>query len=127
MNGPPDAVAYWRRHIARSPQFSAECECVAVILLNSRMRMRGHHIVSVGSLNQAMAEPREVFRLAVMAAAHSVILMHNHPSGEPDPSGADCRITRNLRDAGSILGIPLVDHIIVGQGNYFSFAEHGSL
>lgn len=122
-----DAVAYWRRHIARAAWFNPDCECTAVILLNSRRRMTGHHIVSVGGLTEAMAGPREVFRAAVIAGAHSVLLMHNHPSGEPEPSGGDLITTGILRRAAVILGIPLLDHVIVGRGKHFSFLEQGRL
>ena len=71
---PQQAVEYWHRHIATTSHFNPDCECFAVLLLNVRKRIRGHHIVSIGSLCEAMAHPREVFRAAVIGAAHSVLL-----------------------------------------------------
>lgn len=127
IGNPQDAVDYWNQHIACAVQFNPDCECVAVLILNTRMRIQGHHIVSVGSLNEALAYPREVFRIAIMACAHSIVLMHNHPSGETIPSDSDCRLTRHIRESGEILRIQLQDHIIVGHNRYFSFKESGLL
>lgn len=127
VQSPQDAVDYWKAHVTRAAHFNPDCECVVVLLLNTRKRIRGHTLISVGSLSEATAHPREIFRIAVMAAAHSLILMHNHPSGEPDPSDSDQRLTRQVKDAGRILGIPLCDHVIVGHQRYFSFLESGLL
>ena len=124
---PSDAVNYWRQHVAGSPQFNPDCECVAVLLLNTKLRVKGHHIVSVGTLNEAMAHPREVFRIAVMGAACAIVLMHNHPSGEVDPSSADRALTKRVREAGEILRIEVHDHVIIGHHRHFSFKESGML
>ncbi|MCE9608856.1 MAG: hypothetical protein K8R23_01380 [Chthoniobacter sp.] len=124
---PQQAVDYWRAHIATAPHFNPDVECLAVLLLNVKMRVRGHHLVSIGSLNETVAHPREVFRAAVIAAAYAVIVMHNHPSGDPTPSQADQQITRVFADAGRILRINVTDHIIVGHGRYSSFREAGLL
>lgn len=127
ISTPRQAEAYWRTHIATAPHFNPEVECLAVILLNTRLRAKGHHIVSIGSLNEASAHPREIFRVAVASAAFSIIIMHNHPSGESDPSDADRRLTRRLREAGEILQIQVRDHVIIGHQRYFSFCEAGML
>lgn len=127
MNGPPNALKYWQQHIATTPDFNPDVECVAVLVLNTKLRIKGHYLVSQGALNEAMAQPREVFRIAVMASAYAIVLMHNHPSGETDPSDADRRITRRLNDAADVLSIELCDHIIVGHQRYFSFKEAGLL
>lgn len=124
---PQQAVDYWRKHIATAPHFNPDVECLAVLLLNVKMRVRGHHLVSIGSLNETVAHPREVFRAAVIAAAYAVIVMHNHPSGDPTPSQADRQITKVFADAGRILRINVTDHIIVGHGRYSSFREAGLL
>jgi DNA repair protein RadC len=124
---PDDAVQYWRKHIATAPHFNPDCECFAVLMLNVRQRIRGHHLVSIGSLTEAMAHPREVFRAAVIGAAHSVILMHNHPSGDPSPSDADLRMTRRLVESGRILCIEVADHIVVGSNRHLSLRETGTL
>lgn len=122
---PADAVEYWRAHIPSAPHFNAEVECFVVLLLNTRKRIRGHHIVSIGALNETVAHPREVFRASVIGAAWGVVLMHNHPSGDPNPSDADIRTTRRLVDAGRILQIEVCDHIIVGDTRHISLREAG--
>jgi DNA repair protein RadC len=122
---PEDAVQYWRKHIATAPHFNPDCECFAVLLLNVRQRIRGHHLVSIGSLNEAMAHPREVFRAAVIGAAWGVVLMHNHPSGDPSPSDADIRMTRRLADCGRTLQITVCDHVIIGDTRHLSLRESG--
>lgn len=124
---PAEAVDYWRGNIATAPHFSAECECFAAVLLNTKMRVRGHHLVSIGSLNETMAHPREVFRAAVIAAAYAVVLIHNHPSGDPTPSDADRQMTKVIADAGRILRVNVTDHIIVGHDRHCSFREAGLL
>jgi DNA repair protein RadC len=127
INTPGQAEAYWRANIATSPHFNPEVECLAVILLNTRLRAKGHHIVSIGSLNEAPAHPREIFRVAVASAAYGIVIMHNHPSGETDPSEADKRLTKRVREAGEILQIQVRDHVIIGHQRYFSFCEMGML
>ena len=122
---PQCAADYWRLHIATTPQFNPDCECLAVLLLNTRKRVRGHHLVTIGLLDQALAHSREVFRAAIVAAAHSVVLMHNHPSGDSMPSDADIRITRELVRAGQLLRIEVVDHIIIGHACHRSLREMG--
>ena len=82
--------------------------------------------VSVGSLNQSIVHPREVFKSAIYSSAAAIILVHNHPSLDPSPSREDIEITRRLKECGELLGIKLVDHIIVGD-SYVSFVERGTL
>src|SRR2546430_1301915 len=79
---PDKAANYWRSHIVSASQFTAECECFVVLMLNTRRRVKGHHFVSIGILDTILVHPREVFRAAVLVAAAAVILMHNHPSGD---------------------------------------------
>lgn len=122
---PEAAVSYWRANVATAQHFNPDCECFVVLMLNVRRRIRGHHIVSIGSLCEAMAHPREVFRAAVIGAAHSVVLMHNHPSGDPEPSSADVRMTKRLAEAGQILCIDVLDHVIVGYSSHCSCREEG--
>jgi DNA repair protein RadC len=83
--------------------------------------------VSIGSLNQSIVHPREVFKSAVLSSASALILVHNHPTGDPSPSSEDIQITRRLREAGTLLGIAVLDHIIIGNGEYCSFVEKGLL
>jgi len=96
-----------------------------VLLLDTKNHVQGYEIVSVGSLNASIVHPREVFCLPVRECAASVILVHNHPSGDPSPSQEDLDVTRRLVEAGNILGIAVRDHIIIGDGCYFSYKEKG--
>src|SRR5688572_21300582 len=100
---PDTAADYWRLHVATSPYFNPECECFVVLILNTRKRVKGHQLVSTGTMDTILVHPREVFRVAILAAASAIILMHNHPSGEATPSEADIRVTRDLIRAGQLL------------------------
>ena len=122
---PRQVADYWRLHIATTPQFNPECECMAVLMLNTRRRVKGHQLLTIGTMDTILVHPREVFRCAIIAAAASVILIHNHPSGEPTPSEADIKVTRDLIRAGQLLKIELTDHVIIGNPNYSSLRELG--
>ncbi len=100
-------------------------EELRVLMLNVKSELICCDTVSVGSLNSSISHPREVFAKAVRKGAYSVILMHNHPSGDPDPSASDLDTTRQLEAAGALLGIRVVDHIVIGDGSYVSFRERG--
>ena len=91
--------------------------------LNSRNQVLRREIISIGSLNASIVHPREVFLPAVAMSAASVVLAHNHPSGDPTPSEEDLAITRRLLEAGRILGIDLLDHVVVARDSYASFKE----
>jgi len=98
-----------------------------VIWLNSANRVTGFEIVTEGILNSSIVHPREVYRGAIVATAASIIIAHNHPSGNGEPSAEDISITRQIAEAGKIIGIPLNDHVIFADHNYTSFAERGLL
>jgi DNA repair protein RadC len=107
-------------------------ESLRVILLDTRYRLLQMEEVSIGSVNESIAHPRDVFRPAVIASAYAVIVVHNHPSGDPSPSQSDHSLTRRLAEAAELLQIKLLDHIIIGapaEGRlpYFSFKEAGVL
>jgi DNA repair protein RadC len=119
------AAAYWRLHVATHPQFNPECECFVVLLLNTKRRIKGHQMVSMGTLDSTLVHPREVFRAAVIASASAIILMHNHPSGDPSPSQEDIRVTRELVRAGNVMKIEVLDHVIVGHPHQTSLRELG--
>jgi DNA repair protein RadC len=130
MDSPETACQLWRKVVAVDPCHEPDKEHLVAVLLNTKLRMIGYHVVSVGSLNEALAHPREIFRAAILAGAYALILMHNHP--DPTPSEADCRLTTNIREAAGILQINLLDHVIVGSPSadrqpYFSFRETGLL
>jgi len=97
------------------------------ILLDTKHRVLDIVSISVGSLNATTVHPREVFKEAIRKSAAAVVLVHNHPSGQAEPSREDVRITEQLRAAGEIVGIQVVDHIILGDGQFYSFREHGLL
>jgi len=122
----PDKVAdYWHRHVAAHPYFTPECECLVVLILNTRRRVKGHYLVSIGTMDTLLVHPREVFRLAIMTAAAAVVVAHNHPSGDSSPSEADIKVTRDLIRAGQLLKIELLDHVIIGRPNRTSLRELG--
>ncbi|ANA41820.1 DNA repair protein RadC (plasmid) [Geobacter anodireducens] len=83
--------------------------------------------VSIGTLNQSLVHPREVFKTALLSNAAAVVLLHNHPSGDPTPSNEDYAITTRLKEGGELLGIRILDHIVIGDGCYTSFVETGNL
>jgi DNA repair protein RadC len=94
-----------------------------VLHLDRKNCLLAQETVSVGSLAESLAHPREVFKGAVLNGSAVVMLVHNHPSGDPMPSPADVQITQRLREVGELLGIPVFDHLIFGAYNYFSFAN----
>lgn len=122
----PERVAeYWRRHIFSKRGFNADCEQLVVLLLDSRNRVRGHHVVGIGIVDSVLTHPREVFRVAIMLAASGIVLLHNHPSGDPTPSEGDIRTTREIEKAGRIVSINVVDHVIVGDSAFSSLRSLG--
>ena len=96
-----------------------------VVTLDARHRVIGEHLVSVGSLSSSIVHPREVFRPAIREAAGAVVLVHNHPSGDPRPSEEDVAVTRRLANASELIGIRVLDHVVIGDGRYASFREEG--
>ncbi len=100
-------------------------EHFAVFLINSRNFLIKREIISIGTLNEGIANPREIFESALQNGACSIIVVHNHPSGEVSPSDEDRMITDRIKEAGSILGIELKDHIILTGSQYWSFSQKG--
>lgn len=109
--------------ILRSTLKDKAKEHFKLVILDSRNRIITITNVSTGTLNANLAHPREIFKDAISHNAASVILCHNHPSGDPEPSEDDLKITKQLTEAGKILGIEVLDHIIIGQEKYFSFKD----
>jgi DNA repair protein RadC len=106
---------------------SRPVETFGVLALDVRHRLRREAIVSTGSLTSSLVHPREVFQQAVLARAAAIVVFHNHPSGDPEPSAEDLSLTRRLAAAGTLMGIELVDHLILGAGRYVSLKERGVL
>jgi DNA repair protein RadC len=98
-----------------------------VVLLDTKHRYICHELVSLGCLDSSIVHPREVFTLAVKLQAAAVIVIHNHPSGDPEPSAADHVVTRRLTQAGEILGIDLLDHVIITDNSHYSFRDSDEL
>ena len=101
----------------------APVEQFGTVLLDTKLRLQSVRLVSIGTLDASVANPREIFREAVAARAAAIILFHNHPSGDPAPSRDDVAVTNRLVTAGALLGIDVVDHVILGAATYFSFSE----
>ncbi|MBO2522174.1 MAG: hypothetical protein CW345_10325 [Firmicutes bacterium] len=124
----PDLVirsAYDAVAVAAPRMRGLEREEVWALLLDVKNRLIGVHVVSVGHLSGAPVHPRELFKEAVRRSAFAVIVVHNHPSGDATPSADDIALTRRLRDAGELLGIALLDHIVLGDGTFTSLKESG--
>lgn len=102
-------------------------EMFITLHLDGKNRILALDIVSIGSLNQSIVHPRSIFSTACLSAAASILCIHNHPTGDPTPSSEDIAITRRLKEAGEIMGIKILDHIIIGNGEYLSFVERGLL
>ena len=98
-----------------------------MFILNTRRRIKGHYLVSIGTMDTILCHPMEIFRLAVMASAAAIIIAHNHPSGDPTPSEADIKITRDLIRAGQLLKIEVLDHIVMGHPRHTSLRNLGYL
>jgi DNA repair protein RadC len=122
---PEQAAAYWRLHIEPHPYFNPECECFVVLFLNTRKRVKGHQLVTHGTMDTLLVHPREVFRAAIITSAASVILLHNHPSGDATPSEADIKVTRDLIRAGQLLKIEVLDHVVMGRPDFKSLRTLG--
>jgi DNA repair protein RadC len=114
-----DTVAQFLRHAEELDR-----EHFFVLLLNARKKLVAYSVVSIGTLDSVIVNPREVFKAAILHNAHSVVVAHNHPSSDPCPSESDIDTTRRLIDAGRILGIPVVDHVVLGEkGSFVSIRE----
>ena len=120
--GPSDAATFLM------PRFGGRAvEQFGVLLLDSRHRVVRTAILAVGTLNTSAVHPRDVFREAAVGGAAAIVVFHNHPSGDPTPSPDDVELTRRLVAAGTLMGIDVVDHVVLGDARYWSFKESGHL
>ena len=110
-------------------QYFLDCPCehFVVLLLSTKNHILAISPVSVGTLNASVVHPREVFQRAILANAASIILAHNHPSGDPTPSPEDIELTRRMVEAGKLLDIGVLDHVVVGEDSFASLKERGLL
>jgi DNA repair protein RadC len=106
---------------------AAAVEQLGIMLLDTRHRVFRTCVLAVGTLNTTAIEPRDVFREAARAGAAAIVVFHNHPSGDPEPSADDVELTRRLAAAGVLMGIDVLDHIVLGDGRYYSFKETRNL
>jgi len=102
-------------------------EYMIVCLMDGKNRLSAVDICSIGTLNQSLCHPREIFKSALMVSCAAIVILHNHPSGDTSPSSEDIAITRRLKEASEIIGIKLLDHLIVSENEYLSFVERGLL
>jgi DNA repair protein RadC len=110
------------------PQYGNQrVEQFGVLLLDTKHRVLRSTVLSIGTLDASIVHPREIFREAVAGGAAAIVLFHNHPSGDPEPSHEDTRLTERLIAAGLLMGIHVIDHVILGDARYFSYREKGSL
>lgn len=121
---PEDVARFWNDVIKKSDWYEDEQEQFLVLNLDTKNRIRSFRQVTKGILDASLVHPREVFRIAVKEGCKSIICIHNHPSGDTTPSFEDKKMTKQLVDAGEILGINVLDSVIVGD-DFFSMREHG--
>ena len=122
---PEDVYTVLQALLAAEDAVDRDKEHVWVFQLDTRLRIKVLELVSLGTLNACLVQPREVFTRAVANRCHGILVAHNHPSGETTPSHEDVMITKQLVEAGKILDIPLIDHIVIGDGTYLSLKEQG--
>ena len=122
VSSPRDAASYFMGVMRYENH-----EKFMVMLLDSKGHLLKVEQISEGSVNSSVVHPREVFAPAIIHHASAIIVAHNHPSGEPDPSEQDRWLTKKLTETGEVMGIVMRDHIVVGDGYYYSFKEHGDL
>lgn len=122
ISTPEDAVNYVMNDMKSLPT-----EHFRILSLNTKKEIMYIREISHGTVNMTVVHPREVFRKAIEDGAHSIILLHNHPSGDPNPSQEDLHLTKRLKDCAEIVGISIVDHIIIGEDGYYSFLKEGIL
>jgi len=119
---PRDAASYLMPTFGSRP-----VEQFGIVLLDTKHRVLRTTIIASGTLNSTVVEPRDVFREALLAGAAAVVAFHNHPSGDPSPSPEDVTLTRRLHAAGTLMGVDVVDHVVLGDGRYCSLKETGQL
>ncbi|MGA3268914.1 MAG: JAB domain-containing protein [Verrucomicrobiota bacterium] len=127
LDRPEEIRAYYAEHIVAHPYFDPCVETFYVLCLNTRRRLIGHKLISHGTLDTILVHPREVFKPAIAANAAAVVLAHNHPSGDPSPSDADIKVTRDLIRAGQLLKIEVLDHVIIGRPAPYRLKDYCSL
>ncbi len=127
LDTPEQVAAYWRANIPQADWYDPAKEAFVVMVLNTRRRILGHNLVALGSLDSVSVHAREVFRPVIAIAGSAAVLAHNHPTGDPSPSDADIRVTRDLARVGQLLKIEVLDHVILGADRHLSLRQAGYL
>jgi DNA repair protein RadC len=122
LNTPRQLASYLLPQHGSSP-----VEQFGIVLLDTKHRLLQIKLISTGSMDSTVAHPREVFREAIAGRAAAIVLFHNHPSGDPRPSADDLALTARLSEAGHVVGIDVLDHLILADQRYYSFTEAGQL
>ncbi|MCI9526921.1 MAG: DNA repair protein RadC [Lachnospiraceae bacterium] len=122
LNEPASIAYYYMETLRHEPK-----ERLLLAMFDAKSNLLGDEVVSVGTVNYSLVSPREIFISALECHAVHIVLLHNHPSGDPTPSDADIQVTYRVMESGRILGIALADHIIIGDNRYMSFRENGLL
>lgn len=122
VSSPADVFNEMKEEVSRLDR-----EYFWVLCLNSQNMVIGINTVSIGTANSAPIAPREIFKAAILVNSINIILAHNHPSGSPEPSREDINVTARLKEAGELLNIRVLDHIIIGDESYYSFMEQNSI
>ena len=124
INGSTDIAPVFRAVLDAESELDRDKEHFWILCLNTKNQILRVELITLGLLDQTMVHPREVFRPAIGCSAKCIILAHNHPSGDPTPSDKDETLTRRLIDCGEMLGIPVLDHVVIGEGErYWSMRE----
>ena len=122
LSDPASVAFYYMENLRHEPR-----EKLLLAMFDSKSNLLGDTVISIGTVNNSLVSPREIFLKALEYQAVHIVLLHNHPSGDPAPSEADIHVTYRVMESGSILGIALADHIIIGDNRYISFRENGLL
>ncbi len=125
----PEAVYdYYLNFIQKASWFDIDKECLVILCLDNRLQIKNFVLISLGGMNQTICHPREIFKPAIVNSAAGIVMVHNHPSGDPSPSQADITMTKAIEAAGNLLGIKLADHVIAGdKGRFYSFKANGMM
>lgn len=122
---PAACAYYWEEHVEKHPYYNREAECLVVLFLNTRRRIKGHSLIGTGTHDTILIHPMQVFRPACILSSPAIVVMHNHPSGDSSPSEADIKITRDLIRSGQLLKIEVLDHVVMGRAQHTSLKALG--
>ncbi|MCC8152071.1 MAG: DNA repair protein RadC [Lachnospiraceae bacterium] len=122
FDGPEEIAAYYMERLRHEMR-----ECLMLAMFDRKNMLLGDEVISVGTSNASLISPGEVYKTALLSRAEFIVLLHNHPSGNPEPSREDLQVTSRIRRCGELLDIPLMDHVIIGDNCFFSFRAEGVL